>query len=110
MHNYYFTQFSLLLLHIPRLWSNLKYKKFLYTTKASAVIVENNFKTEKDIKPILIYVQNPYEAFTKILNTLEKQNKKIGISKKSTINKNAQISKGVYIGDFCTIEENVKIE
>ena len=58
--------------------ANLKYKKFLYTTKASAVIVKNDFKTEKEIKPILIYVKDPYEAFTKILNTVAKQNDKIG--------------------------------
>ncbi len=90
--------------------ANLKYKKFLYTTKASAVIVKNDFKTEKEIKPILIYVKDPYEAFTKILNTVEKQDNKTGISKKSTINKSAQIAKNVYIGDFCTIEENVRIE
>ena len=90
--------------------ANLKYKDHIYTTKASAVIVENNFTSDKSIVPELIYVKNPYTAFTQLLDFFSKiKFNKIGVSTKTEISKTATINKKVYIGAFCTIEENVKI-
>lgn len=90
--------------------ANPKYTHYIYKTKASAVIVENNFKSERTISPELIYVKDPYIAFMKILEIFTKMKvEKKGISKKSEISKTSKINKNVYIGPFCTIEENVNI-
>ncbi|MEE2954434.1 MAG: UDP-3-O-(3-hydroxymyristoyl)glucosamine N-acyltransferase [Bacteroidota bacterium] len=90
--------------------ANLKYKDYIYSTNASAVIVKNDFKTKKKVKPILIYVEDPYSSFTQILDIAQSKNKKIGISDQAIINKETKIAKDVYIGHFCTIERNVTIE
>ena len=39
--------------------SNPKYENFIYQTKASAVIVNNDFKPSREIKPALIIVKDP---------------------------------------------------
>ena len=59
--------------------SNPKYNSFLYTTRASVAIVNNNFKLEKSTNTTLIKVENAYEAFSKILSLYnEVKNNKTG--------------------------------
>ena len=43
--------------------SNPKYESFIYTTKASAVIVKNDFKPSQILSTTLIKVEDPYKAF-----------------------------------------------
>ena len=47
--------------------SNLKYEPFLYTTQASAVIVDQSFQPKKPVLSTLIFVENSYSAFAQLL-------------------------------------------
>jgi len=91
--------------------ANPTYTPHIYTTNASAVIVNKNFVPEKKIKASLIKVSDPYQAFSKLLElvNLNTYANKVGIEENAKINKSAQIGKSVYIGSFVYISENVKI-
>ena len=57
---------------------NEKYTKFIYTTKASAVIVRKEFIPETPIECTLIRVEDPYAVFTNLLLDEEKNTEKRG--------------------------------
>ena len=52
--------------------SNLKYEPYLYTTQASAVIVDRHFEPKKPYATTLIWVENAYIAFTQLLEEYQK--------------------------------------
>ena len=90
--------------------ANPKYKKFIYSTQASAVIVAKTFKPEKPIKATLIKVDDPYTAFAQLLEFYNQiKLNKTGVSKMASIADSAKIGKDAYIGDFVSIGENVII-
>ena len=91
--------------------ANPKYTHYIYETKASAVIVKNDFEPEKPLQTTLIKVPDPYLAFAKLLDFYQKMKpRKKGISSKASIAPSAQIGNDVYIGDFVYVGENVVIE
>ncbi|MEA3316410.1 MAG: UDP-3-O-(3-hydroxymyristoyl)glucosamine N-acyltransferase [Bacteroidota bacterium] len=91
--------------------ANPKYNEYLYTTNSSVVIINKDFKIEKEIKTTLIKVDDAYKSFAKLLELHEKNKKtKSGLSKKAYKAKSAKIGKGVYIGEFVSIGENVVIK
>lgn len=90
--------------------SNGKYTQFVYSTQASAIIVNNDFAPKKDLKPALIYVEDSYTAFTSLLDVFNAFNSnKIGIEQPSFISPSAKIGENVYIGAFAYIGENAVI-
>ncbi len=97
--------------------SNPKYENHLYTTGATAVIVSNDLSPKRSFKTTLLRVEDPYTAFTILLEeynrliTLGKKGreKPIFIGKKSKIGKNEFIGAFAYIGSNVQIGENVKI-
>ncbi len=91
--------------------ANPKYEHFIYTTNASAVIVNQNFQAKKEHQTTLILVENAYTAFTTLLQEYQKylaQNKK-GIEQPSFITPSATVGSDVYIGAFVYIGEYSKI-
>lgn len=96
--------------------ANDKYKQHIYNTKASVVIVNNDFKPEKDITTTLIFVKDAYSAFTTLLQHYNKiQQTVVGEEEYSKIDPSSQLGTNVYVGSFayvgknCTIGNNVKI-
>jgi UDP-3-O-[3-hydroxymyristoyl] glucosamine N-acyltransferase len=97
--------------------SNAKYEQHLYSTQASAVIVDKDFVPRKTFITTLIRVKNAYAAFGVLLNEYEKLIKgsptgieqPCFISSDSTIGENAYIGAFAYIGKNCKIGNNVKI-
>jgi UDP-3-O-[3-hydroxymyristoyl] glucosamine N-acyltransferase len=96
--------------------SNPKYNNYMYSTDASVVIVNKTFVPEKPITSTLIKVDNPYLAFSTLLNYYkEATQNKSGIEKPSFISETATIGKHLYLGAFAyigeltTIGDNVKI-
>lgn len=89
---------------------NPKYTHFIYETDASIIIVSNDFLPEQPLKCTLIRVENPYEAFAKMLEAYNQlvQDKK-GISKNASIAESATLGVDCYIGDFTFIGENTII-
>ena len=90
--------------------SNPKYTQYLYTTKATAAIVNQDFVPEQEVPCTLIKVANSYLAFAQLLNFYQ-QNKprKTGISDKACIAPTATIGQNVYIGEFVSVGEGAVI-
>lgn len=87
--------------------ANKKYVHQLLTTKASAVIVDREVKSNAS----LIICKDPYFAFREIVILFhgQRKHKKIGISKKASITETAVIGKGCDIHDFVTVSDGAKI-
>ena len=87
--------------------SNLKYTHYIYETKADIVLVNADFKAEKEIKATLIRVDNAYEALAKLLELVEKSKPaKVGIEPMSYIAESVKVGKEVYIAGFAYISDN----
>jgi len=90
--------------------ANPKYAPFIYSTKASIVIVNKDFIAEQPVNSTLIRVEDAYKSFAKLLEVYNQvlQNKK-GIEEQSYISPSAQVGKDVYVGAFAYAGNNVKI-
>ncbi len=90
--------------------SNPKYTNYIYTTKATITIVNQDFIPENYIETTLIKVNDAYQAFSKLLDFYNqvKLNKE-GIELPSHIAATATYGTSIYIGAFAYIGENVKI-
>lgn len=90
--------------------ANPKYAHFIYETKASAVIVSDDFKIDEEISPVLIRVKDPYVALADILNEIERSKpRKRGIEQPCYIAEGVDIPDDAYIGAFAYIGSNVKL-
>jgi len=96
--------------------SNPKYLPYVYNTKSSIIIINNDVKLEHPTSATLIRVPNAYKSVIKLLKLYASfQTKETGVSElafishKATIGKNATIYPFVYIGDNVTIGDDVTI-
>lgn len=90
--------------------ANPKYTSFIYTTKASITIVNNDFAPEQDISTTLIRVDNAYNSFSKLLEYYNQVKlNKTGIEQPSFISESAIYGDNIYIGAFTYLGENVVI-
>jgi UDP-3-O-[3-hydroxymyristoyl] glucosamine N-acyltransferase len=90
--------------------ANPKYTQFIYTTKASIVIVNKIFKAEKEIHSTLIRVEDAYKSFSKLLEYYNQvKMNKTGIESPVFISKSATYGENLYIGAFAYLGENIKI-
>jgi len=96
--------------------ANPAYTKYIYTTKASVVLVNRDFKPENELPCTLIRVDDAYASIAKLLNYYEQSKpKKVGIEQPSYISESASVGEQAYIGAFAyvgekaTVGNNVKI-
>jgi UDP-3-O-[3-hydroxymyristoyl] glucosamine N-acyltransferase len=91
--------------------SNPKYEPYIYETKASAVIVNKDFKSKRDVSTTLIKVDDPYSSFTVLLEEYHKfiSFQKSGIEEPCFIGNGCSVGEGIYRGAFSYIGHNVKI-
>jgi UDP-3-O-[3-hydroxymyristoyl] glucosamine N-acyltransferase len=91
--------------------SNPKYEQYIYTTEATTVIVSKDFKAKKEIKSSLIYVDDPYVSFTKLLEEYHKMVafQKTGIEEPSFAGKNCTFGANLYRGAFSYLGNGVKL-
>ncbi|MDZ7741368.1 MAG: UDP-3-O-(3-hydroxymyristoyl)glucosamine N-acyltransferase [Bacteroidota bacterium] len=90
--------------------ANPKYTHYIYDTKASIVIVNQDFVPEKKVGTTLIRVKDAYTAFARVLETYKQSMQdKTGISEKASIAATAKIGQDVYIGDFVSIGDHAEI-
>ncbi|MBK7887486.1 MAG: UDP-3-O-(3-hydroxymyristoyl)glucosamine N-acyltransferase [Bacteroidetes bacterium] len=90
--------------------ANPAYAQFIYSTKASIVIINRDFEAEKKIDATLIRVENAYQSFAKLLevyNTIRRN--KTGIENMSFIDPSAKYGEEIYIGAFSYVGKDVKI-
>ena len=88
--------------------ANPKYKTFLPTTSASAVIVGEDIDTDR---VALIKHPHPYLGFCKALEMLYPQTKRYscGVDPTAILSKDVEIGEDVHIGPYVVIESGVKI-
>lgn len=88
--------------------ANPKYEKYLYTTKASVVLINKDFTLRQPVSATLVRVDNAYEAVATLLD-LYKQKGKKGRSWRASVSWRAKVGKGAYIGAFAYISAGAKI-
>jgi len=91
--------------------ANPKYTEFIYTTKASIVIVNSSFIPEHEINATLVKVEDAYGAFAKLLEIYDQYRRSglVGISSLAYIHPTAKVGEDVYIGEFAVISANAVI-
>lgn len=91
--------------------ANPKYEDFLYTTKASIIIVNNTQEIKQPITATLIKVPDAYSAFATLLDKYQQiqQQQLTGIQQPVYIDATAKIGDNVFIGAFAYIGKNVVV-
>ena len=90
--------------------SNPKYTHYLYDTKSSIVIVNEDVELEKDVDAKLIRVPNAYESIAKLLQIYEASKpKKTGVAQQAYIAPSAKLGNNCYVGPFAYVGEGAEI-
>ncbi len=90
--------------------ANPKYEKYLYTTEASIILVNEDLEPEHPVDKTLIRVKDAYSALAQLMDVYQKQKKqRKGIAKNANISSSAQIGKNAYIGNTVVIEDQASI-
>ena len=90
--------------------SNPKYTSYIYETKASIVLINDDLELEHAVEPTLIRVPNAYECVAKLMQMYAASlPKKTGVDPLAFVSKTAEIGKDVYVGPFTYIGDGVKI-
>ena len=91
--------------------SNPKYTHYIYETKSSVVLVNEDAVFEKPVSTTLIRVKNAYECVAKLLQFYESAKpRKTGIDPLASISPKATIGEDVYIGAFAVIGDGAVID
>ena len=91
--------------------SNPKYEHYIYSTGASAVLVNNTFQPKEKVKATLIYVEDAYASISTLLEEYNriKVHSKQGMENPHFLAENVVIGTQCYIGAFSYIGRNSKI-
>ncbi len=90
--------------------SNPKYTAYIYDTKSSVVLINEDVELTQPVSCTLIRVQNAYECVAKLLQMYASMMpKKTGIDPLAFVSKSAKIGENVYIAPFAYIGDNVTI-
>src|SRR6185295_18369469 len=92
-------------------FANPKYEEFLYTTRASIVILNDSYELKQPVKATLVRVADAYTAFATLLSKYQEimQQQLSGIQQPVYIAKTATYGKNVFIGAFAYLGENAKV-
>lgn len=90
--------------------SNPKYHNYIYSTKASIVIVNKSFEPLHEVSATMIQVEDSYKAFTRILEYANQiKLMKSGIEQPSVVSEGVTYGSDLYLGSFSYIGKNTKI-
>ena len=90
--------------------SNPKYTQYIYDTKATIVLVNEDLELEHPVSCTLIRVKDAYGCVAKLMQMYAQSlPKKTGVDPLAFVSPSAQIGKDVYIGPFAVIGDGVKI-
>ena len=92
-------------------YANPKYEQYVYTSRASVLLVNSDFTPKEAVTPTLVRVDNAYSALADLLKYMSEQRKKYRRrrSLRSRIACSAKLGKKVNVGDFVTIGKNCRI-
>ena len=90
--------------------SNPKSTHYLYDTKSTIVLINEDVELERPVSATLIRVKNAYESVAKLLQLYESMRpKKTGVDPLAFVSASAKIGQDVYIAPFAYIGDNVTI-
>lgn len=92
--------------------ANPKYSAFIYETKASVAIVNNDFQPESSLPDslTLIRVEDAYACFAKLLDFYNSyRHQKTGIDPNAFVEEGAQIGEDCYVGPGAVISASAKV-
>lgn len=92
--------------------SNPKYENHLYTTAASAIIINQSLQLKQKVNAVLLRVKDPYASFTVLLTLYEKMIRPsyTGISDQAFIHAEAKVDSSCYIAFGAYISKGAHIE
>lgn len=91
--------------------ANPKYEEYLYSTKASVIIINENLELKQPVSATLIRVPDAYTAFATLLSKYQQmmQQQLNGIQEPSYVAKSASYGQNVFIGAFAYLGEKVVV-
>ena len=90
--------------------ANPKYEHYVHTTKASALLVGNDFNPDGDFSATLIRVADPYATLAQLMRYAESlKPQPVGIEQPSYISEGVNIPDNAYIGAFAYIGKGVSL-
>lgn len=91
--------------------ANPKYEEYLYSTKASVIIINENLELKQPVSATLIRVPDAYTAFATLLSKYQQmmQQQLNGVQEPSYIAKTASYGQNVFIGAFAYLGEKVTV-
>jgi len=91
--------------------ANPKYEEYLYSTKASVIIINDALELKQPVTATLIRVPDAYSAFAKLLSTYQQmmQQQLNGVQQPVYISSSASYGQNVFIGAFAYLGDNVKV-
>ena len=92
-------------------FANPKYEEFLYSTKASVIIINKDYALKQPVDATIIRVPDAYTAFALLLSKYQEimQQQLTGVQEPSYISKTASYGQNIFIGAFAYLGENVKL-
>jgi UDP-3-O-[3-hydroxymyristoyl] glucosamine N-acyltransferase len=90
--------------------ANPKYTSYIYSTKASVIVVNADFSATRAISGTLIRVADAYSAFAALMEMFDQSKSgNTGISSLASIAPSAKLGENVSVGEFSVIGNNVVI-
>jgi UDP-3-O-[3-hydroxymyristoyl] glucosamine N-acyltransferase len=91
--------------------ANPKYEDFLYTTKASVIIINEAQEIKTPLQATLIKVPDAYSAFALLLRKYQQMmtQQLTGIQQPSFLSPSARLGENVYLGAFAYIGDHAEI-
>ena len=91
-------------------YANPKYEQYVYTSKASVLLVNDDFQPRQSVTPTLVRVKDAYSALADLLKYVSDQKKAYRRHRgRCRIAWSAGIGKRVSVGDFVTIGKNTTV-
>ena len=91
-------------------YANPKYEQYVYSSKASVLLVNSDFTPAAPVAPTMVRVANAYDSLAELLKYISGVNRKYRRHRGfCRIAFSAHLGKKVWVGDFVTIGRKVKI-
>ncbi len=92
-------------------FANPKYEQYVYTSKASILLVNKSFEPKAEVTPTMVRVDDAYSAVADLLKYVSAQKKKTR-RHRSLLSRwylSTKFGKKVYVSDFCHIGRRTRI-